>query len=522
MKTKWMILLLGLSGGALAVTSARSTDFQPLVVNNPTGTLRIQQSVPCADDVDQTTPVTSGHIEISPATGIDVPGGKQFALTRAGLGFAPFSISRTCFLDTETRNYTEVGVQLGHVTSFVATPAGGGIFNVTIPKDDFLIYEATIVNGQSESGLKHPKDDVTGTIDLVHGIVQLHVVVGMQIRIRAGCAFDHCLIDTVRDGTLTADISGIGTFPDADGDGVADGADNCRFVANPDQSPVPTPVVTAPPGVTLASCQSHQIGTASAVDVCDAGPVTVTNNAPGVFARGANLVMWSGQDTKGRVATAPQSVTVVDRTPPAFTFIPPDLTLNNCGAAALGVPAGTDDCAGTPTFTNDAPSKFFVGTTPVTWTAHDVSGNTAATTQMVTVRDLVAPAAQCAPTEDPDDDRHDHDGHDHDGHDRDGHDRDGHDGDDHDDIDDGFFRVFARDDCGATTIRIGTFTLANGEVIKITRSHKPGVTLVGASGHAHTKHFKVGPGENVIASTDGSGNVGRASCVVPHEHGRDE
>src|SRR5262249_32799724 len=149
-----------------------------------------------------------------------------------------------------------------------------------------------------------------------------------------------------------------------DHDGVPDRIDNCRLTPNPDQTPVPTPVVHAPGPVTLNSCASHQIGTATAVDVCDATAVTITNNAPPTFPAGLTVVTWTGQDGKARTGTATQDVTVVDTTPPVFVSVPPDVLLNDCKAANLGTPVVTDDCAGTPAVTNDAPPIFFVGTTP--------------------------------------------------------------------------------------------------------------------------------------------------------------
>ncbi|MBK6281835.1 MAG: HYR domain-containing protein [Draconibacterium sp.] len=39
------------------------------------------------------------------------------------------------------------------------------------------------------------------------------------------------------------------------------------------------------------------------------------------------------------------------------------------------------------TFTNNAPAKFPVGNTTVTWTATDAAGNTATCTQLVTISD---------------------------------------------------------------------------------------------------------------------------------------
>ena len=508
MKTTWILLLLtgGLSVIALRTTTAGSSDLQPMVVKNLTGDLRMQQGIPCDNDVDQTTAVTQGRLELTPALGVDVPEGKRFALTRADVSFAPFSIHRDCLGFGETRHYTEIGVHLGRAVFFTATQAGPGVFDVTIPKDDFQIAETSIVNDNLENGVMHPKEDVTGTIDFGAGTVQMRVVVANKVHFEAGCVpIFGCLIDEDKSGTLTANISGTIAFPDADGDGISDQTDNCRFVPNPDQTPVATPVVTTPPGLTIASCADHQIGTATAADVCDRGAVILTNNAPGTFVLGPNLITWTGQDARTRVGTGTQTVTVVDTTAPLFTSVPPDITLNTCGPATLGLPTAVDDCAGTPVFKNNAPAKFQVGPTVVTWTATDVSQNRSTATQTVTVHDIVRPAVSCVATEDPnEDDDHGH-----------------HDRDHHEDDDDGFFRVSATDACAPRpVIRIGAFTLAKGEVIKITRTHRPGVRRVGDVGRRHIKRFLVGPGENVIAATDGSGNVASASCVVPRDHDR--
>src|SRR5262245_37427212 len=116
-----------IAGGLFAIAltpSARSADLSPMIVTNLAGGLRIQQGIPCDDDVDLTTPVTGGLIAIAPAGGIDVPGGKQFTLTRATVSFAPFSIDRSCLGFGEMRNYSAINVQLARAASFTATPAG--------------------------------------------------------------------------------------------------------------------------------------------------------------------------------------------------------------------------------------------------------------------------------------------------------------------------------------------------------------------------------------------------------------
>ena len=305
MKTRWMLLVIGSASGiALAATLLHGADFRPMVVKTITGNLHIVQKIPC-DTLTKDTPVTQGRIVITPAEGFDVPGGKSFVLTGFTISFAPFTLTGSC----GSRTYNLLSVQLGKAVAFMAKDRGDGVFAVTIPKDDFLIYETAVVDGRSsEKGYARPSEDVTGTIDLARGTVAMHAVVARSVQNDPG--------------TLTVDLSGTIAFPDADGDGVPDRSDKCRFVPNPDQSPVPTPTITAPPDLTLASCADHHIGVAKAVDVCDGGPVTITNDARRTFAIGSNIVTWTVQDTKLRTATDMQTVTIVDTTPPTVTCRP--------------------------------------------------------------------------------------------------------------------------------------------------------------------------------------------------------
>lgn len=481
--TRKLLLIGGLSGMALATTLAQGPG-QPLVVNNLNGQLRIEQPIPCTDDVDQTTAVTGGRVEISPSEGIDVPGGKRFVLGRVNVSFAPFSIHRSCLTVDRTRNYTAINVQLARAVAFTGVAVGGGVYDVTIPKEDFLIYQSAIVDGDLETGYKHPSQPVTATLDLTNGTVQMQVVMATRVKFKAGCfdpcpigSCEVCVVDETTDGTLTASLAGTLIFPDSDADGIPDRTDNCRFTPNPDQTPVPTPVVTAPAAITLSSCQDYAIGAATATDVCDATPVTVTNNAPAVFTVGPNTVTWTGIDGKNRVGTATQTVTVVDTTKPVFTFVPGPIALNNCVAADLGLPQAVDDCAGTPTFSNDAPPIFPVGPTVVTWTARDASNNMSTATQTVTVTDTVAPTVTCVPDPAPG----------------------------------GAFIASTIDACTATpTLKLGSFALAIGETIKIEETGTPGIRLLKTVNGI--RHFLVGPGEGIITATDGSGNVASAIC----------
>ena len=82
-----------------------------------------------------------------------------------------------------------------------------------------------------------------------------------------------------------------------------------------------------------------------------------------------------------------------DRTPPRFTFVPADITTTTCTGVSLGQAVATDPCG--VTVTNNAPSKFPLGTTLVTWTARDGAGNVARATQAVTA--VLGNSTSCCP-----------------------------------------------------------------------------------------------------------------------------
>ncbi len=485
MKPNWTpILFAGLGGVVLSVAIARSADLQPMAVTGLSGTLRIQQGAPCGEHVDVTTSATGGRLELTPSEGIPLVGGSRlWTLTRGTVSFAGFAASGSCLGFDETQTYSTVRVQISRAVSFTATPTPTpDVYSVVIPKANFLLSYATTVDGNPETGTKVPKEDVTGTINLAAGTVQMHVVLGTRVTFRAGCVpYIGCAINETHDGTLTADLTGTIVFPDSDGDGVPDRTDNCKFTANPTQASVATPTITPPPATTLASCLSRDFGVAAAADVCDGTAVAITNNAPLQFVLGANLVTWRAVDGLTRVATGTQTVTIVDTTPPTFTSVPPNVFMNNCGPANLGLPTATDDCAGTPTFSNNAPPIFYVGVTPVTWTATDVSGNERTAVQTVTVVDEVPPTVTCVATNPPG----------------------------------SSFRVSSTDAClGAPVIRLGSHVLADGEVIMINETGQPGVRLLNTVGPDRIKHFQVGRGEAIISATDASNNVATVACPV--------
>jgi hypothetical protein len=179
------------------------------------------------------------------------------------------------------------------------------------------------------------------------------------------------------------------------------------------------PTIAAPAAVTVSTdagqCTATHValGSADAADNCGAA---ITNDAPTAFLKGTTIVTWTATDASGNVATATQLVTVVDTerptiSAPAAVTVSADAGQCRATQVALGSAAFGDNCSGVMSVTNDAPVAFLKGSTTVTWTATDASGNVATATQVVTVVDterptISAPAAltvstdagQCAAT----------------------------------------------------------------------------------------------------------------------------
>lgn len=93
--------------------------------------------------------------------------------------------------------------------------------------------------------------------------------------------------------------------------------------------------------------------------------------------------------------------TETDTEKPTITA-PPTIktnTTSNCTATGvvLGTPVTTDNCS-VVSITNNAPTTFPIGTTTVTWTVKDGSGNTATATQIITVKDGTKPTITAPPT----------------------------------------------------------------------------------------------------------------------------
>ena len=170
------------------------------------------------------------------------------------------------------------------------------------------------------------------------------------------------------------------------------------------------PVVACPADVTV-NCQddnsSASTGTASATDNCGvAGSVTESdlstqdpNPANSSHYNYTITRTWSATNVNSNIGSCNQVITVQDVTNPSISC-PADITVSNdqgnCDALVTFAATGTDNCSPVSiTYSQNPGTVFNLGTTAVTATSTDVSGNSVSCTFNVTVEDNENPTITC-------------------------------------------------------------------------------------------------------------------------------
>jgi len=112
-----------------------------------------------------------------------------------------------------------------------------------------------------------------------------------------------------------------------------------------------------------------------------------------MFPLGSTLIAWTATDNHGNITTAYQIVTVVDTITPTI-ISPQDIIAEAIDPTMNYIELGelvASDSVGIESITNDKPIVFPFGSTTVTWTVTDTSGNISQTTQVVTLIDTTSP-----------------------------------------------------------------------------------------------------------------------------------
>ncbi len=139
---------------------------------------------------------------------------------------------------------------------------------------------------------------------------------------------------------------------------------------------------------------------ATASDACGATTSITTMSGPDSLELGVNPVVVVATDGNGNTASCVVPVRVVDTVAPSLTCgaaVEVEVDGQSCDAAAtLAAPTVTDACDGVGVLVvSDAPQRFALGKTDVTFTAQDRGGNRTSCGVEVTVVDRIAPAIVC-------------------------------------------------------------------------------------------------------------------------------
>ncbi len=111
---------------------------------------------------------------------------------------------------------------------------------------------------------------------------------------------------------------------------------------------------------------------------------------------------WTARDSCGNVSSAEQIITVQDLTPPNFTFVPSDVTVNCDAIPMVAFPVASDNCAAFVNIVYSGQVQIDGNCTHSyllrrEWIATDNCGNTSKATQVITVQDITAPLFTTVP-----------------------------------------------------------------------------------------------------------------------------
>ncbi|MBL7964400.1 MAG: HYR domain-containing protein [Flavobacteriales bacterium] len=188
---------------------------------------------------------------------------------------------------------------------------------------------------------------------------------------------------------------------------------SCSFTVTVEDNEVPTitcaagQTQTADPGLCTAAVTVA--GPTATNDNCSIASVlnnyNGTNNASDTYPLGLTVVTWTITDGSGNTASCTQNITVTDNENPTITCAanqtqPADPGVCTAAVTVTG-PVTADNCSVASVInsfngTGNASDTYPLGTTVVTWTVTDGSGNTASCTQNITVTDTQNPTITCA------------------------------------------------------------------------------------------------------------------------------
>ncbi|UOK41811.1 MULTISPECIES: gliding motility-associated C-terminal domain-containing protein [Flavobacterium] len=165
------------------------------------------------------------------------------------------------------------------------------------------------------------------------------------------------------------------------------------------------PIIQPLPAATTIDCKAQpQFAQAVAADNCNL-PVTLTHRdviTPGQCPGSYSITRtWTATDACGNPANASQTINVQDTTPPVFSALPGETTIDCKQQVQFSQAQATDDCSLPIALTHvdvttpgQCPGSYSVTRT---WTAKDACGNPSTATQTINVQDTTPPVFEALP-----------------------------------------------------------------------------------------------------------------------------
>ena len=146
-----------------------------------------------------------------------------------------------------------------------------------------------------------------------------------------------------------------------------------------------------------AECSVDTLTAPTATDNCSGTITGTTSTTFPITAQGTTVVTWTFEDTNGNISTQTQNVIINDVTAPVVDVVNLADVTAECSVDTLTAPTATDNCSGTITGTTTTTFPITTqGTTVVTWTFEDASGNISTQTQNVVIDDITGPGPDVA------------------------------------------------------------------------------------------------------------------------------
>ena len=230
------------------------------------------------------------------------------------------------------------------------THPAGDLYNITVP-----IPSASAIGSPANwiLGFRDTNDQNTGAVEYSVRFGRLNYDYTISVPVPGGCA-DPVIVNCPADINTSA-----GTFCGAN-------------------LTIPAPIF----GIDYTDCTNATI----------TNDYTGTSSGTGFYPVGTTTVTWTVTDAAGNTVSCQQTITIVDDIAPVITC-PPNISVTtsagNCdGMVTWPALRATDNCAISNVTATHSPGVFPTGTTTVTYTATDNSGNVGTCSFDVTVEDL--------------------------------------------------------------------------------------------------------------------------------------